>query len=160
MARHPGAFQKEDLKQALGQHVRSTRYLEAVASGDLRHDLDGQPVEPVAPEHVQHAILEVFRRRQGRNAEAARTWARARLVQAIDASGLDRDAYLERVRTQDATALALVDEACAELAGQAARREALVRAYRGSGRSLEAFAEMYGLDVALVRDALAHAGTA
>ncbi len=160
MARHPGAFQKEDLKQALGQHVRSTRYLEAVASGDLRHDLDGQPVEPVAPEHVQHAIFEVLRRRQGRNAESARAWARARLVQAIDASGLDRDAYLERVRTQDPLALGLIDEACAELAGQSARREALVRAFRASGQAPEAFAEMYGLDVALVRDALARAGTA
>jgi len=155
MARHPGAFQKEDLKQALGQHVRSTRYLEAVAGGDLRHDLDGNPIEPVAPEHVQHAILEVFRRRQGRDAQAARTWARARLVQAIDASGLDRDAYLERVHTQDTTALALVDEAWAELADQAARREALLRAFRASGQPLEVFAEMYGLDVALVRDALA-----
>ncbi len=160
MARHPGAFQKEDLKQALGQHVRSTRYLEAVASGDLRHDLDGQPVEPVAPEHVQHAIFEVFRRRQGRNAEAARTWARARLVQAIDARGLDRAAYLERVRTQDATALALMDEAFAELASQAARREALVRAFRASGQAVEAFAEMYGLDAALVRDALAREASA
>lgn len=155
MARHPGAFQKEDLKQALGQHVRSTRYLEAVAGGDLRHDLDGNPVEPVAPEHVQHAIFEVFRRRQGRDAEAARTWARARLVQAIDASGLDRDAYLEQVRTQDDALWTLVDEAFAELASQAARREALVRAFRASGQPLEAFAQMYGMDVALVSDALA-----
>ena len=155
MARHPGAFEKEDLKQALGQHVRSTRYLEAVAGGDLRHDLDGNPVEPVAPEHVQHAIFEVFRRRQGRDAEAARNWARARLVQAIDASGLDRDAYLEQVRTQDAALWTLVDEAFAELASQAARREALVRAFRASGQPLEAFAQMYGLDVALVSDALA-----
>ena len=160
MSRHPGAFEKDDLKQALGQHVRSSRYLEAVASGDLRHDLDGQPVESVAPEHVQHAILEVFRRRQGRDAEAARTWARARLVQMIDASGLDREAYLERVRTQDTTALGLIDEAFAELAGQAARREALLRAYRASGQTPEAFAEMYGMDVALVRDALDRAGTA
>ncbi len=160
MARHPGAFQKEDLKQALGQHVRSTRYLEAVASGDLRHDLDGQPVEPVAPEHVQRAIFEVYRRRAGRDAQAARTWARTRLVQAIDASGLDREAYLERVRTQDDTALSLIDEACAELAGQVARREALVRAFRASGQAPEVFAEMYGMDVALVRDALARAGAA
>jgi sRNA-binding protein len=155
MARHPGAFQKEDLKQALGQHVRSTRYLEAVAGGDLRHDLDGNPVETVAPEHVQHAIFEVFRRRQGRDVEAARTWARARLVQAIDASGLDRDAYLEQVRTQDAALWTLVDEAFAELASQAARREALVRAFRASGQPLEAFAQMYGMDAALVSDALA-----
>ena len=157
MTRHPGAFEKGDLKLALGQHVRSTRYLEAVASGDQRHDLEAQPVEPVAPEHVQHAIVEVFRRRQGRGVEAARAWARARLVQAIDACGLDREAYLERVHTQDETALGLIDEAFAELADHAARREALVRAFRASGREVDAFAEMYGMDAALVRDALARA---
>ncbi len=157
MARHPGAFQKEDLKQALGQHVRSTRYLEAVASGDLRHDLDGQPVEPVAPEHVQHAIFEVFRRRQGRNAEAARTWARARLVQAIDASGLDREGWLERAPTRDAALLSLIDEAFAARAAQAARREALLRAFQASGQTPEAFADMYGLPLRQVREALARA---
>lgn len=157
MSRHPEAFAKEDLKQALGQHVRSSRYLEAVAEGDARHDLDGNPVEPVAPEHVQHAIMEIFRRRQGRDADKARAWAAARMARAIEASGLDRDAYLERVRTTDATALELIDAAFAELASQAARREALVRAFRASGQEVDAFAEMYGLDAALVRDALARA---
>jgi len=160
MARHPGAFAKDDLKQALGQHVRSSRYLEAVAEGDARHDLDGNPVEPVAPEHVQHAIVEIFRRRQGKDADKARAWATARLARAIEATGLDRDAYLERVRTTDATALELLDAALADLAGQAARREALVRAFRASGQEVEAFADMYGLDAALVRDALARAGSA
>lgn len=160
MARHPDAFAKDDLKQALGQHVRSTRYLESVAQGDARHDLDGQPVEPVAPEHVQHAIMEVFRRRQARDPAAARAWARTQLVHAIEASSLDRDAYLERVRTHDVTALELLDEAFAELAEQAARREALVRAFRSSGAEVDAFAQMYGLDPALVRDALARSGTA
>ncbi len=155
MARHPGAFAKEDLKQALGQHVRSSRYLEAVAEGDARHDLDGNPVEPVAPEHVQHAILAIFRRRQGKDADKARAWATARLVRAIEATGLDREAYQERVRTTDTTALELLDAAFAELAGQAARREALVRAFRASGQDVDAFAEMYGMDAALVRDALA-----
>lgn len=160
MTRHPDAFSKEDLKQALGQHVRSSRYLEAVANGDERHDLDGNPVEPVAPEHVQHAIFEMLRRRQGRDAEKARAWALARLVQVIDATGLDREAWLERARTTDPTALALLDEAFAELAGQAARREALLRALRASGQEVEAFAEMYGLDAAVVRDALARERTA
>jgi len=154
MARHPDEFKKDELKQALGQHVRSTRYLEAVADGDMRHDLDGHAVDPVAPEHVQHAIMEVFRRRQGRGAEAARTWAVARLVQAVQASGLAREAYLERVRTQDANALAMLDEAFAEVTAQSARREALVRAFRASGRSVDEFAEMYGLDAAVVREAV------
>ncbi len=162
VARHPEAFAREDLKQALAQHVRSTRYLEAVAQGEDRHDLDGQPVEPVAPEHVQHAIAEVFRRKQGRDAAAARAWALARLDQAIEASGLDREAWLERVPTRDATVLGLIDEAYAERAAQAARREALLRAFRASGQSVDAFAEMYGLPVDQVRDALARdaAGTA
>jgi len=155
MARHPDEFKKDELKQALGQHVRSTRYLEAVADGDMRHDLDGNAVDPVAPEHVQHAIMEVFRRRQGRGAEAARTWAVARLVQAVQASGLAREAYLERVRTQDQAALAMLDEAFAEVTAQSARREALVRAFRASGRSVDEFAEMYGLDAAVVREAVA-----
>lgn len=155
MARHAQEFKKDELKQALGQHVRSTRYLESVASGDPRCDLDGNPVEPVAPEHVQHAILEIYRRRQARGPEQARAWAVARLVAAIEASGLGREAYLERVRTQDATALSLLDEAFAELAGQAARREALVRAFRASGKQVDEFAEMYGLDAEVVRQALA-----
>ena len=66
MALHPDEFKKEDLKVALGLHARSTRYLESVASGAKRHDLNGVPVEDVAPEHVHHAIMEVFRRRQAR----------------------------------------------------------------------------------------------
>src|SRR3954462_13508657 len=68
MAQHPDLFKKEDLKVALGLHARSTRYLEAVAAGHQRHDLQGVPVEPVAPEHVHHAILEVFKRRHSRSA--------------------------------------------------------------------------------------------
>ncbi|TFY97924.1 ProQ/FinO family protein [Ramlibacter rhizophilus] len=154
MARHPGDFAKDELKQALGQHVRSTRYLEAVAEGDARHDLDGEPVEPVAPEHVQHAIVEVFRRRQARGSEAARAWAVAHLVRTVQASGLSREAYLEQVRTQDETALSLLDEAFAELAAQTARREALVRAFKASGRPMDEFADMYGLDPAVVRQAV------
>eukprot|EP01034_Spumella_vulgaris_P013085 gene13085-16687_t len=47
LALHPDDFKKEDLKIALGQHARSTRYLEAVAMGEQRHDLNAQPVEPV-----------------------------------------------------------------------------------------------------------------
>lgn len=151
MARHPDQFKKEELKQALGQHVRSTRYLEAVAEGDRRHDLDGDPVDEVAPEHVQHAILEVLRRRQARDPQKARAWAVQRLAHAVQASGLGREAYLERVRTTDDTALALLDEAFALVAEQSARREALLRAFRASGQDVEAFAQMYGLEPGAVR---------
>jgi len=145
MARHPDAFTKEDLKAALGTHARSTRYLDAVASGAPRHDLDGKPVEPVAPEHVHHAIMEVFRRRQGRGKEDSKAWLHARLVRAIEASGLSRDDYVERVRANDDLTLAAVDEAWGELAGRNAKREALRRAYESSGKSIQEFADMYGM---------------
>ena len=101
LALHPDEFKHEDLKIALGLHARSTRYLEAVAAGEKRHDLNGVPVEHVAPEHVHHAILEVFRRRQARTDEDLRPKLRARLVEAIEASGLSREDYVLAVRTHD-----------------------------------------------------------
>jgi ProP effector len=100
IARHPEDFKAEDLKIAMGQHARSTRYLEAVAAGLARHDLDGNALDPVAPEHVH---------------------------------------------SRDANNNAVVDEALAELAQQAAKREALLRAFEASGRSEQEFADMYGM---------------
>ena len=146
LAQHPDDFKKDDLKVALGLHARSTRYLEAVAAGHQRHDLQGQPVEPVSPEHVHHAILEVFKRRQARSNEDLRPHVVTRIIAAIEASGLGRDVYAERVRTQDETGNALLDEAVAELGRQAAKREALFRAFTASGRSEAEFADMYGMD--------------
>jgi ProP effector len=155
MQRHPEAFRKEELKVALGVHARSTKYLDAVASGAQRHDLDGKPAGDVAPEHVHHAIMEVFRRRQVRSPDEAKSWLHARLVRAVEASQLDRADYIERVGARDDTALAAVDEAYAELAGRQAKRVALQRAYEGSGKSIEEFAEMYGMKPAEVRKFLA-----
>ena len=146
LAQHPDDFKKDDLKVALGLHARSTRYLEAVAAGHQRHDLQGQPVEPVSPEHVHHAILEVFKRRQARSNEDLRPHVVTRIIAAIEASGLGRDVYAERVRTQDETGNALLDEAVTELGRQAAKREALFRAFTASGRSEAEFADMYGMD--------------
>jgi sRNA-binding protein len=154
LALHPDEFKKEDLKVALGVHARSTRYLESVAAGHKRHDLDGNPVGDVAPEHVHHAIMEVFRRRQARSKEDLKPWLRARLVQAIESSGLSREEYTGRVNAKDELSLAVLDEAFAELAEQAARREALGRAFKASGKSVAEFAEMYGMDVATVRKTL------
>jgi len=159
MERHAEEFKKEELKVALGVHARSTRYLESVAAGEARHDLDGTPVEPVAPEHVHHAIMEVFRRRQARSREDLRPWLRERLLHAIEQSGLARDEYLARVQVKDEAAMAALDEAFAQRAAVAARREALQRAFHASGKSIEAFAEMYGMDLAIVRDSLGHAAT-
>jgi len=146
IARHPEDFKAEDLKIAMGQHARSTRYLEAVAAGLARHDLDGNALDPVAPEHVHHAILELHRRRMHRNpGEDLRPPLVARIAKAIEASGLDREAYAVLVRSRDANNNAVVDEALAELAQQAAKREALLRAFEASGRSEQEFADMYGM---------------
>ena len=150
LARHPDDFKKDELKLAMGQHARSTRYLEGVASGLARHDLDGNPVEPVSPEHVHHAILEVFRRRQARSKEDLRPRLRMKIIHAVEASGLSREDYAERVRVQDEAANTLLDEALAEMGLQAAKREALVRAFEASGKPVEEFAGMYGMDVAQV----------
>lgn len=147
MARHPDDFKKDALKLAMGQHARSTRYLESVAAGHPRHDLDGQPVEPVAPEHVHHAILEIFRRKQLHAKEDLRPRLVQRLMAAAEASGLSREAYAERVRVQDEATNALVDEALAELGAQAAKREALVRAFEASGKTVGEFADMYGMQL-------------
>ena len=150
MARHPNDFKKDELKLAMGKHARSTRYLECVAAGLARHDLDGHAVEPVSPEHVHHAILEVFRRRQARSREDLRPRLRVLLMQAIEASGLSREAYAERVRVQDDATNALLDDALSALGLEAAKREALARAFEASGKTAAEFADMYGMNPAEV----------
>lgn len=154
LAAHPDAFDKPSLKAALGFHARSSRYLEAVASGAMRHDLQGAPVEAIAPEHVHHAIMEVFKRRQQRTKEDLRPWVVSRLVAAIDASGLSREDYLARVNPRGDEAFALLDDAFGEVSARNAKREALRRAYQASGKSVEEFADMYGLSAAEVQSAV------
>jgi len=154
MAAHPEQFEREALKQALGIHTRSTRYLQCVAAAQPRHDLQGQPVEAMAPEHVHQALLEVYRRRQGRGPDDLLPKLRARIVRNIEASGLTREDYAERVRTRDEAANALLDEALAELAAKQAREEALLRAFEASGKTLAEFADMYGMDPRTVERSL------
>ena len=143
---HPELFEREALKAALALHARSSRYLIAVAAGQQRHDLQGQAVEAMAPEHVHHALLEVFRRRQGRTNEDLRPKLIDRIIQAFEASGLSRAAYTELVHSRDEAANAVLDEALAEAAARAAKDEALLRAFEASGQTVEAFADMYGMD--------------
>lgn len=149
VARHPDAFKAEDLKLAMGLHARSTRYLESVAAGHPRRDLEGQVVEPMAPEHVHHAILELYRRRLNRTPEAEREALRVqtvtRIARAIEASGLEREDYAVLVRSRDADINAIVDEALASLSAQVAKAEALLRAFEASGKSEQEFADMYGM---------------
>ena len=145
-AAHPDLFEREALKLALGIHTRSTRYLQSVAEGKPRHDLQGQPVEAMAPEHIHQALLEVHRRRQGRSAEDLQPKLVARIVRAIQASGLTREEYAERMHSRDEAANAVLAEALAALAALQAREEALLRAYEASGKTVVEFADMYGMD--------------
>jgi len=154
---HPGIFEKEELKTALGFHTRSTRYLQVVAEGRQRHDLQGQAVEDMAPEHVHHALLEVFRRRKPRDGEDMVAKLRRRIGQAYEASGLTREAYDALVRGRDEKANALLDEAFAEVAERDAKAEALLRAFEASGSTVEQFSDMYGMDQRAVGQMLARA---
>lgn len=151
------ALDKDALKQALAWHTRSTRYLAAMASGQPRHDLQGQAVEPVAPEHAHHALLEVFRRRQLRSREDLTAQLRGRIVRAYEASGLTREAYAERVGGRDERAHALLDAALDEAASRDARAEALLRAFEAGTADVAAFATMYGMPVPATERSLARA---
>ena len=148
---HAQELERELLKAALAFHTRSTRYLTAVASGLARHDLQGAVVEPMAPEHVHHALVEVFRRRQVRTQEDLRPKLVARMVRAIEASGMAPSAYADLVRSKDEAANAALDEARAEADVRAAKTEALQRAFQASGKTAAEFADMYGLDASAAR---------
>ena len=154
---HPELFEREALKAALALHARSSRYLIAVAAGQQRHDLQGQAVEAMAPEHVHHALLEVYRRRQTRSKEDLRPKLIARIVQACEASGLAPHAYAERVRSRDEAANVVLDEAMLELEARAAKAQALLQAFKASGKTVDEFADMYGMDPRSVNRMLARA---
>lgn len=147
LAAHPDVLDKDGLKAALALHARSSRYLTVVASGQPRHDLGGQPVEDLTPEQVHHALVEVFRRRGARSREDLRPKLRQRIAQAFEASGLSREAYTERVAGRDDEVNQITRDALDAAVAQTARDEALLRAFDASGKSLNEFADMYGLHV-------------
>jgi ProP effector len=159
MAAHPEDFKKDSLKAALGFHARSTRYLQCVADGHKRHDLQGNAVEDVSPEHVYLALLELFRRRVISNAKAKtklnlRPIFRKQLIAAFVASGLSRQDYQVCVQNADEEATKLLEEALAEHDAKQAKQTALKRAFEGSGKKTAEFAEMYGLDLEEVKKML------
>ena len=161
MAAHPEEFKKDSLKAALGFHARSTRYLQCVADGNKRHDLQGNAVEDVSPEHIYLALLELFRRRVISNAKARtklnlRPIFRKQLIAAFVASGLSRQDYQLRVQNADVDATTLLEEALAEHDAKQAKQTALKRAFEGSGKKTAEFAEMYGLDLADVEKMLSN----
>jgi len=157
MAAHPGEFEPAALKEALGQHARSTRYIECVASGTTRHDLNGDVAGNLALDHVHHAVVEWFKRRQGRSAEDLQPAMRARVRQMFLASGLDRAAYAAAAKVNAEAFSALLDQSDQDQAEAIARREALMRAFEASGSNAEAFADSYGMSPAAVTAMVAQA---
>lgn len=145
MAAHPELFQKDSLREALGQHTRSTRYLAAVADGLQRHDLQGQPVEAMATEHVYQALLETFRRRHARTGQDVRAKLRGRMLAAFEASGLSREAYCELVHCRDEAANALLAEALVDVDARMAKDAALLRAFEAKPQDVASFADSYGM---------------
>ncbi len=146
LAKHPEHLERTSLKAALGVHTRSTPYLKSIAERKPRHDLQGDPVEPVAPEHVYQALIELARRRRGLSAEDLRPKLRKQLMLAFEASGMSRQDYLVRIQTHDVEANTLLDEAFAERDQALARQDALRSAFRNSGKTPAEFAAMYGLN--------------
>lgn len=145
MAAHGEALSAEELKAALALHTRSTRYLNVLASGQPRRGLDGQAVEPVAPDQRFHAIVEVHRRRQQRSPEDMKPQLQQRIVRAFEGSGLGREAYAALVRGRDEAINAITEAALDEASTRIAREAALLRAFEASGQELEAFASGYGM---------------
>jgi hypothetical protein len=152
---HPVVFNRDDLKLALGVHTRSTRYLQAVAVGLPRHDLQGLVVEPVAPEHVLLSIVEVFTRRQARTVEDLLPKLQNQMAAAYEASDMARADFLARIGTLDEVVSAVLEEAMGQVDLQRARRAALVKAFETSGKSVEEFAEMFGMELREVKATLA-----
>jgi len=154
LAAHPEVFKRDTLKAALGVHTRSSRYLQSVAAGQKRHDLQGNPVEDVAPEHVFLSIVELFQRRQARSTEDLRPKLRTQLLVAFEKSGLSRQDYLARIGTPAEPIQELLDDALSEVEQQRARRAALKKAFEASGQSVAAFADALGMRVRDVQTAL------
>jgi ProP effector len=154
LALHPEHFQRDTLKAALGVHTRSTRYLQCVAAGKARHDLHGIAGDPVAPEHIYLAILELHRRRQIRSKEDLSPQLAKQIQMAFEASGLSGSDYLARLLVAHEDAHPALQEAIAEQSQRQARQEALFTTFEASGKSPEEFADMYGMPLRDVKHAI------
>lgn len=155
LALHPEHFARDTLKLALGVHTRSTRYLQCVAAGKPRHDLQAQPVGPVAPEHVYLSIVELHRRRQARTQEDLGPKLHRQLMAALQASGLSNPEYLAVVQPHDTQAGEVLQAVFEQRAIGQAKEVALIAAFDASAKTPEEFADMYGLALAEVAKVLA-----
>lgn len=158
MEAHPEAFDKASLKEALSVHTRSTRYLQAMASAKPRHDLQLQAVEPVAPEHVYAAVLELYRRRQMRKQPDALNRLQRELTHAVQASGLGRLDYLALTGSPDAVVASVLEEVLGQAERVRAKDAALLQAFDAAGQSVLEFALSYGVPPTQVRSMLRRQG--
>lgn len=154
LALHPDDFQRDALKAALGVHTRSTRYLQSVAAGKPRFDLQGLAGDPVAPEHIYLSIMELHRRRQNRSSEDLTPQLHKQISQAFVASGLSAPDYLARLLVPAEDAHPVLLQVLADESQRLARHEALFKAYQASGKSPDEFADMYGMSLQDVKQAI------
>ncbi|TXH91041.1 MAG: prop effector [Rhodoferax sp.] len=158
MQAHPDAFDKASLKEALSVHTRSTRYLQAMASAKPRHDLQLQAVEPVAPEHVYSAVIELYRRRQMRKQPDALSRLQRELTHAVQASGLGRMEYLGLAGNPEPEVAAALEEVLAQVERLRAKDAALLQAFDAAGQTVMEFAFAYGVPATQVRSMLKRNG--
>jgi ProP effector len=154
LAAHPDTFKRDALKAALGVHTRSTRYLQSVAAGTKRHDLQGNPVDDVALEHIFLSITELYARQQSRSAEDLKPKLARQLLAAYQASGLSRQDYLLRLPALQEPVAAVLDEVMDQVDQQRARDAALIKAFDASGKTVEEFADALGMRANQVRATL------
>lgn len=149
LAAYGDAVDKAALKTALSIHTRSIRYLQAMASGAARCDLQGQAVEATAPEHMLHAMLELGKRRKprpGETPEQQQERLLRRIAQLFADSNLTREEFLARAQLKDEAAQAVVHSALDLQAEHDARAQAVAHAFAASGTdNPAAFAKMYGM---------------
>jgi sRNA-binding protein len=92
--RAPGAFSKQALSAFFRRYTGSTSYLNAVAHGKQRFDLDGQPSGEITDEHRQVARDELSRRRANQEQRVAleeeQRHNRARLLHDFERTTLTR----------------------------------------------------------------------
>ena len=92
--RAPGVFTKQALSAFFRRYTGSTSYLQAVAQGKQRLDLDGQPAGEISDEHRRGAIDELARRRalhdERRELEAQQRRNRAGLLRDFERTTLTR----------------------------------------------------------------------
>lgn len=127
--RAPGVFTKADLSAFFRRYTGSTAYLNAVAKGAHRFDLDGAEAGELSDEHRQVAQEELKRRRGAQQAQ--REQAQAELRQRAQ---LLRDFETTRLTAANFCALKGIDPAALDGLLAQAREEARLQPERAPQR--------------------------